>query len=203
MRIKEVETDEDVVYYMASVISPLSYAELAMDPTKENAAEAAEHALVGTAILGTAVFATWAISGGGASMGMWFGATTPTMFTITAVKIDMAHQTAQGTANLGRAVAASPYARALGWLGLGLFAYIGILETIQYGIQDVWLGDFAKNDTRGGSEHGLFYSPQTERNNMNVCSSCKEPDHPLDDESGLCYTCWLVACYESSKEEEE
>ncbi len=31
-----------------------------------------------------------------------------------------------------------------------------------------------------------------------VCSSCKEPDHPLDDVSKLCYTCWLVACYEES-----
>ncbi len=28
---------------------------------------------------------------------------------------------------------------------------------------------------------------------MNVCSECKEPDYPLDDKTGLCYTCWQIA----------
>lgn len=28
---------------------------------------------------------------------------------------------------------------------------------------------------------------------MNVCSECKEPDYPLDDKTGLCYTCWTLA----------
>ncbi len=66
-----------------------------------------------------------------------------------------------------------------------------------------WLSDLGRNDTRGGSEYGLFYNPQIERSIMNVCSSCKEPDHPLDDNTGLCYTCWLVACYEETLPQEE
>ena len=34
---------------------------------------------------------------------------------------------------------------------------------------------------------------------MNECVECKEPDYPLDDKTGLCYTCWQIA----GMEEEE
>jgi hypothetical protein len=35
---------------------------------------------------------------------------------------------------------------------------------------------------------------------MNECVECKEPDHPLDDKTGLCYTCWQIAGMESEEE---
>ncbi len=38
---------------------------------------------------------------------------------------------------------------------------------------------------------------------MKLCAECKEPDHPLDDKTGLCYTCWLLVCYEEASQEEE
>jgi len=25
-----------------------------------------------------------------------------------------------------------------------------------------------------------------------LCNECKEPDYPLDDVTGLCYTCWQI-----------
>lgn len=28
---------------------------------------------------------------------------------------------------------------------------------------------------------------------MNGCVGCNEPDDPLDEKTGLCYTCWLIA----------
>ena len=28
---------------------------------------------------------------------------------------------------------------------------------------------------------------------MKRCAECNEPDYPLDDKTGLCYTCWQLA----------
>ncbi len=33
-----------------------------------------------------------------------------------------------------------------------------------------------------------------------LCADCGEPDYPLDDKTGLCYTCWTLAGRESEEE---
>lgn len=35
---------------------------------------------------------------------------------------------------------------------------------------------------------------------MKACAECKEPDYPLDDKTGLCYTCWVL---QGAPQEEE
>ena len=35
-----------------------------------------------------------------------------------------------------------------------------------------------------------------------LCADCGEPDYPLDDKTGLCYTCWTLAGQVSNNEEE-
>ncbi len=88
MRIKQVEKPEDVIWYFASVLSPMSYFDLVMDPSEEQLAETAEHTLVAGGLLTLAATIPWALSGGGASMGMWFGSLPPTAKRVAAIKID-------------------------------------------------------------------------------------------------------------------
>ena len=36
---------------------------------------------------------------------------------------------------------------------------------------------------------------------MKRCAECNEPDYPLDDKTGLCYTCWQIAGMPEGEEE--
>ncbi len=36
---------------------------------------------------------------------------------------------------------------------------------------------------------------------MKRCLECNEPDYPLDDKTGLCYTCWQIAGMPEAEEE--
>ena len=69
--------DQNVDFW-TDVFNPLGYVEFALDPTYERGKEQAFHFGIKSMILASAATAVWALSGGGSSMGMWFGASPPT-----------------------------------------------------------------------------------------------------------------------------
>lgn len=69
--------DENQQFWF-DVFNPMGYYDLVTDPTQEKMEEQAFHMAIKSGLLTTAATGVWALSGGGASMGMWFGAAPPT-----------------------------------------------------------------------------------------------------------------------------
>ena len=67
-RAKNLEDNEDVFWYFAEVLNPLSYLDsVILDPTTEKISAKGEHAAVAAGLFGIPVYATWLLSGGGAT----------------------------------------------------------------------------------------------------------------------------------------
>ncbi len=145
MMFEEYQGSSGAVELQMDLMNPFNAMELVREPSLENLIKSAYMPFM--AYLG--------YYGASALVGQ----PGPGFWVRQALSYEATKTTIQATARSVTTVAVSPYAAAFAWLGLGFLAYRGILEALEYAIQDVWLGDFAKNDTRGGSEHGLFYSP--------------------------------------------
>ncbi len=84
-------TDWDLAWrenwdFWADVFNPFGYVELATNPSAEIAQEQAFHFAIKSAMLTAGAGGVWALSGGGASMGMWFGAARPTFWRMLNLK---------------------------------------------------------------------------------------------------------------------
>ena len=86
---------DETVRFWSDVLNPMGYVELIQDPTAEKAKEQALHFAIKSGILTTGAGLVWALSGGGASMGMWFGASPPTAGRMFALKADTYRQMVQ------------------------------------------------------------------------------------------------------------
>ncbi len=71
---------EEGAMFWVDVWNPVGTFELAMDPTVEGVEDYLVHKAAQTAVIGGAVFIGHAVSGGGASMSMYFGSSLPSMF---------------------------------------------------------------------------------------------------------------------------
>lgn len=86
-RAKDIEDNEDVFWYYAEVLNPLSYLDsFFFDPSKEKMLAKTEHAAVAGTIFGSTAFSMWALSGGGAGQPMWFNTLRPGAREVWAVK---------------------------------------------------------------------------------------------------------------------
>lgn len=86
-RIKNIEDNEDVFWYYAEVLNPLSYLDsFILNPSREKMAAKTEHALVAGTIFSATAFSGWALSGGGAGQPMWFNTLRPGAREVWAVK---------------------------------------------------------------------------------------------------------------------
>ena len=122
--LRNLPTDEEWaaswdanVDFWGDVFNPLGYWDLAVDPTWDKAKEQMFHFGIKSALLTTAAAGVWALSGGGASMGMWFGASPPTAGRMMALKASGYKEVAQWMYTHRAALA-----RGIGW---GIAAYIG------------------------------------------------------------------------------
>lgn len=108
---------DETVDFWGDVFNPLGYWEFATDPTWDKGKEQMFHFGLKSALLTTAAAGVWALSGGGASMGMWFGASPPTAQRMMALK-------ASGYKEVGQWLYThrAALARGVGW---GIAAYIG------------------------------------------------------------------------------
>ncbi len=86
--------DQNVDFW-TEVFNPLGYVEFALEPTYEKGKEQLFHLAIKSAILTSAATGVWALSGGGASMGMWFGASAPTAQRMFALKAASYKEAAQ------------------------------------------------------------------------------------------------------------
>ncbi len=154
---------EENIEFWSEVFNPMGYVDLVLDPTEAKAREQALHFSIKSAMVTTAATGVWALSGGGASMGMWFGAEPPTTRRMLALKADTYRQMLNAIRHAPPYLArAAPYAA-------GAAVVAGTTHAIQTGdtkytlqhqvmmpvIED-WLSGLGK-DGRGGSEYGLFY----------------------------------------------
>ena len=86
LRAKDLEDNEDVFWYYAEVLNPLSYLDsFILDPSEEKIQAKAEHAIVGSALFGIPSYGMWLLSGGGATPAAARGA-RPGMLAIYGVK---------------------------------------------------------------------------------------------------------------------
>lgn len=69
--------DQNIDFW-SDILNPWGYVDFALEPTWDKAEDQAIAFGVKSFIATTAATGVWALSGGGASMGMWFGASPPT-----------------------------------------------------------------------------------------------------------------------------
>ncbi len=154
---------DESLRFWSDVFNPIGYFELIQDPTADKAKEQALHFAIKSGILTTGAGLVWALSGGGASMGMWFGASPPTAGRMFALKADTYRQLFHGARHAAPYLArAAPYAGGAAVVGGTIHA----LETgdTTYTVQHQlmmpaftwWLGGIGNNDPRGGREYALF-----------------------------------------------
>ena len=74
------EAVEEGAAFWVAAWNPVGTFELAMDPTAEGFEDYFVHKVAQTAVIGGVVFIGHAVSGGGASMPMYFGSSLPSMF---------------------------------------------------------------------------------------------------------------------------
>ncbi len=112
---------EENLRFWTDVFNPMGYVELIQDPSAEKAREQALHFAIKSGLVTTAAAGVWALSGGGASMGMWFGASPPTAFRMFALKADTYRQIAKLSWSYGPQIAlvASTAAQAAVWSDIG------------------------------------------------------------------------------------
>ena len=153
----------EALSWWADVFNPLGYLELASEPSEEKFAEQALHFSIKSAIVTAAAASVWALSGGGASMGMWFGASPPTTRRMLALKADTYRQMMEATRHAAPHLArAAPYAAGAAVTGGTIHALrTGDTKyTVQHQVMmpfiENWLSGLGKDDARGGREYSLF-----------------------------------------------
>lgn len=140
------------VQFWGDVFNPMGYVELATDPSEDKFAEQALHFSIKSAIATGAAAGVWALSGGGASMGMWFGASPPTAKRMFALKADTYRAMAQFVWQAARtgisyapqaAIIAAPIVASTA----GAIAYERMvnepLRDAHHSTQGTWFGAFA------------------------------------------------------------
>ena len=166
MRSKDVQTNWDAVRYIIQGINPIGYLDFDKYSTSEGRKEKAEHLAIGSTIWGSSAFGVWALSGGGASMPMWFGAMRPGIRETWAVKQHVWKTIGQQAVRT--AVNVSPH------VPFALASVLAVDTMVQAEQGDYertlpglilnpliegWLDPLGRHDSRGGRESGLFYRP--------------------------------------------